>query len=1349
MGLWKMVFVVHSALIALVAGLARLKTSRGSAANTSATSSEGLAADLLGEWSSVTNVIGLVGAFFLIRHQTGLATGIAIVLVMVWFVLVWVQSNHRFGPRYWVSWLVGSSSVATSISISELATQQTWCPTFESPRYWIIQIIALSICGILWLGVSWLLPRFERLQKFANFYPRVERVQVYGLTVAAVIIVGLSMVGGVVSELFADASEPLVSLSNDRNWMFVALGFVAAGLLLTILQRPSGIAGVGLFVTWFAAWCFGADYFVESKSVGSAMRWLAPIGGVVCAVLVAMRGSFLPAWRNTRTRLGLVGASTWSNETTQRLINLSLALVTVIVLSISTVAIAQVIMTGGAKALGGPLAESWFGDLQKDVSYGVPVGIIVGTFLIYAISERRKWLATAGSAVFQYCVVLAVILLFASPHPKLASSWFVNILQSVSIGMTGYGFIWWFFRARIEGHAMEAAGENARSSRLAQIEIHTLINGLLITSLAILVIGRFYLVPDQSGDWINTVGGSLGIVAWALFGVLAFAVWREKLNQAHRTSTWMWLACWMGLVLVGMVGAAVDRHFANSGNFVPWRTFEVIMWGALIVCASQVALLWFERRPELLPGIYRERSSQRFTSIRGDQTIPLLFSSSLVLAFAIRGLIWNTTAFWHYFGAIGLVLLFIVIAGVMRRSVVLSFISMSLTIFASLVLVSVDPEAWFQTQQPHYANVMSIALVMLALFWSGFYVYRNLLHGEEIRPSFVWMPNLVLLLTSIWVIIGALGQWVIETAGGGASSLANPYGIGAILGPVFLSVLHLWNDNRKFQILSRCFWMIGLTIFVIAILVPSTGYRNASILMGLGFVVGVWGVIWVYRDFYFAIARKLKAPALIRLERTMDTQLPIMGGLVGCIVLTWSFVAMQLIEPRAERYLTAMSPFPVAFGLGCMSNALKKRHLQLATLGFLTLGAVFMAWADLSPAEIGERPMQLFVRALLVLAGAMFVYGGLVSRWVREGDTWLKSLREMTVATCCLAMICFALVMWQEAIQFKAEVGCGMPWTEAVAVSVVVLGMIVGLITISVLPENDPFSLSLEGRMGYVYVAQIVSAMLVAHLYLTMPWLFQIGIKDYWPYIAMAICFGGVGVAQVLEKRNLTVLGQPLFNTAAILPLAVAACIWGVDSKADASLVMLIVGLAYLMISYTHHSILSGAAAIVFGNLALWLFYDKFDGFAFVEHPQLWLIPPALSILIAIQMSKDSFTRGQLALTRYMCVTAIYLSSTSEIFISGLGQQLWPPMVLAVLSVAGIMAGIMIQVRAYLYLGSLFLLLAMVTMVSHAHQRLDHVWPWWAFGIGMGISILVMFGLFEKRKKDMKEIAGRLSEWDL
>jgi hypothetical protein len=90
-----------------------------------------------------------------------------------------------------------------------------------------------------------------------------------------------------------------------------------------------------------------------------------------------------------------------------------------------------------------------------------------------------------------------------------------------------------------------------------------------------------------------------------------------------------------------------------------------------------------------------------------------------------------------------------------------------------------------------------------------------------------------------------------------------------------------------------------------------------------------------------------------------------------------------------------------------------------------------------------------------------------------------------------------------------------------------------------------------------------------------------------------------------------------------------------------------------------------------------------------------------------------------------------------EIFISGIGESLAPPIILAVLSLAGIMAGIILRIKAFLYFGTLFLFMAMLSMVAHAQQALAHVWPWWAFGIGTGIAILVMFGMIEKRKNDL------------
>jgi hypothetical protein len=446
--------------------------------------------------------------------------------------------------------------------------------------------------------------------------------------------------------------------------------------------------------------------------------------------------------------------------------------------------------------------------------------------------------------------------------------------------------------------------------------------------------------------------------------------------------------------------------------------------------------------------------------------------------------------------------------------------------------------------------------------------------------------------------------------------------------------------------------------------------------------------------------------------------------------------------------MVALVPILFATAFACLSDTRERCWLQHTSLVLATVGAIFISWVELSPRSTGWGTIPYWIHSLIVMSFAMFVYGGLVPRWVRPGDSWLKTFREMAAVTCAAAILCLVGLLLLEWFQFEPVIGAGVNSVEAVAVILAGLGMVYGLISIAVRPIHDPFSLSLDGRKFYVYAAQGVLAGLLIHLALSMPWLFQWRLKEYWPYLAMAVCFAGVGISQTLSKRNLEVLSAPLFNTAATIPVITAICFFAIDSSADGAALMLLAGLVYLMIGIVTESIVGRILALVFGNIALWMFYGRFENLSFLAHPQWWLIPPAISALVAAQLNKKYMNRNQLATIRYVSAAVIYVSSTSEIFISGLGDKLWPPMVLAALSVIGILASMMLQVRGFLYFGTLFLLMSMITMVSHAHRQFNHVWPWWAFGIAMGIGILVMFGLFEKRKQELRGIAEQLKNWD-
>ena len=69
----------------------------------------------------------------------------------------------------------------------------------------------------------------------------------------------------------------------------------------------------------------------------------------------------------------------------------------------------------------------------------------------------------------------------------------------------------------------------------------------------------------------------------------------------------------------------------------------------------------------------------------------------------------------------------------------------------------------------------------------------------------------------------------------------------------------------------------------------------------------------------------------------------------------------------------------------------------------------------------------------------------------------------------------------------------------------------------------------------------------------------------------------------------------------------------------------------------------------------------------------------------------------QLSNLRYLSIGILYISSTMELFVQGM--DLWEPVVLTVLSIAGMLIGIGLQLRAFLYNGLTFLAVVVITIV--------------------------------------------------
>jgi hypothetical protein len=383
---------------------------------------------------------------------------------------------------------------------------------------------------------------------------------------------------------------------------------------------------------------------------------------------------------------------------------------------------------------------------------------------------------------------------------------------------------------------------------------------------------------------------------------------------------------------------------------------------------------------------------------------------------------------------------------------------------------------------------------------------------------------------------------------------------------------------------------------------------------------------------------------------------------------------------------------------------------------------------------------------LVVLSGLALAYVGL-ARGLGAGQDWYAPVWKTAAGCGVLACAVLGGVLIGETA-FFGDVPPVLLAAEVTMVAVVLLALAAALLLLALLPAADPLSLTDTARQAYVYAAQAVVALLLVHLFLSRPEWFSGLLRAYWPFVAMTIAFTGVGLGELFHRLRIRVLAEPFSRTSLMLPLLPALGMWVIGAEQTSRpLLLLVVGLLYALVAMVRRSTWSGIAAAVAGNAALWALMSE-RGFELVHNPQFWLIPPALCMLAAAQLERRRLSEQQLTAVRYAAMLVIYVSSTGEILFVRGATDLWPPMLLTALAVLGVLAGIALRVRAFLYLGTSFVFVSVVTMVHHAALGIDQTWPWWAFGVCLGLALLALLTAMELKRKEILAILEQLRQWE-
>ena len=413
--------------------------------------------------------------------------------------------------------------------------------------------------------------------------------------------------------------------------------------------------------------------------------------------------------------------------------------------------------------------------------------------------------------------------------------------------------------------------------------------------------------------------------------------------------------------------------------------------------------------------------------------------------------------------------------------------------------------------------------------------------------------------------------------------------------------------------------------------------------------------------------------------------------------------------------------------------------------------------------------MRVLVAMMVAAPTLLFVLPTLLGKTISA--RWLKSFRRGAVAALAIAAGSTLAMLGLEFSYRVPDVGIDdlpLPLVLMVGTVLAAFSVLSAIIAVTTGPRGmlkDRLGLTDGGRLVAIYAAQGFAAVTWLHKYLCLDELAFIGLRAHWPYIVMVLAFLSVGLTQWATNRKDAVLAEQLKRTALFLPIVPLVGFWlsaWVNKESGSDLSNWVFGggrvpyewmLVLAAIYYFATSVLwkrktPRITGIMLGNAALWVWLIQIPGWGFLTHPQAWLIPPAACVLALTHFSHKNLGKSTATAIRSAATLVIYISSTADMLIADIGTTIAGPIVLITLALAGMLAGVILRVRSFLFLGLTFVLIGLLSMVWHAQQAIDAVWPWWVFGISTGILILISLAMLEKNKPKLQQYASQLAAWD-
>ncbi len=965
-----------------------------------------------------------------------------------------------------------------------------------------------------------------------------------------------------------------------------------------------------------------------------------------------------------------------------------------------------------------------FRPFELSPAYLCPGFIVALAWAFYAWRAAQPVTAVSGGLLFNLAASLSALSWFRAHYEVSDSQMLVRLIQ-INLAVSAlYALAWYGFT---RGDAQSP--HRHWVLRLSRI-IAALWLALLGVTAAVLIMS-----PWHTSQFVRVIGGGWG---WALAALVAgtYALTQTSRypNRLRSFSLRM-----LALLALGAQTAALVHRFETTWAWQAYFTLAGFVTLAALIAVARVA--------------FASRREQKAESNRATLWTNGLSIAAVLLAWRGTEINQEWQGPWRSVVILFTVTLAMLVMQGFRRSRAYAYVA------GALACGTLTMWIWGYAQGNGTPMDMlllnGVTLAAIALI-SLLIELRSGAPAKAGLPAFHQFVAFALLATSSWWMAtklfhdftGMSHHWM---AAQGVYSLLFFAALAALLFASWWDGAHRWRFTAVY--------VFGL--LVIAALIDRRNFFGASMLycfsvVGTLYAVGA-ALLWRSRSVFSNALLALRIPELEPNTSDGLWWLTPANTWLAAISTALALFLSSVMEPSATRVLAAvvslLAPLSLYLLITKSVTSDDSTHAQIRTR-WLTLALAFCAvlaclWLGVSAQYTHQ--LVIFTALSLLVSGAFYLsearpLSNWTARLTRLG-AWEAPLRQFvnTLGIIGLtALIATLGLEWGQRLDFGAP---QLATWAAGLVTALFVALLLSLLAFALWRGRDPLDWQGPARNRYVYGAEIVAVLLFIHVRLVAPWLFGGRFQAYWPIMILLLAFVGVFLGDLLRRRGRTVLADPLERTGVFLPLLPALAFALVPSRVDYAGVLLGVALFYGLLSIMRQSFGFGMLAILAGNGGWWHWLQRTGDFGFFAHPQVWLIPAALSVLVAAHLNRKQLSLEQLTTIRYVALMTIYVSSTADIFLNGVADSPWLPLVLAVLSIVGVMLGIMLRIRAYLILGTLFLLFAVITLVWHAAVSFGWYWLLYVAGIAAGMAIIYLFAMFERHRAAWLLWMERFKTW--